>query len=769
MFLSKTISTYLVKAVLPYFGMAWLILTVVLFVQQAGRYAEIYFNPNLPSTFGWKLTIALIPNVIAFTCPMAVLVGVIIGLSRMQTDNELIAIRSAGVGNLAAIIPIFLFGVVLSLFSLIVNIYGVPIASSAVRSIATQTALYKLESPIEPGVFNTEIAGFTIYVDGVSIEDGEWSNVFVYNEDRSNGTTRLITSPSGRIDSQGQNSELVLENAVVSTFVRDGSTGNLVAERLGEFRVAIKTKRDEMMARLNSVEPAAEELGFPQLLRYISTHSGKEKIEAQILIVRRIGVAISPMIFCVLGASMVLRFNRRGHGFGIALALGTLLGYFLLTFAGEQLARTGAVPVVVGGLIPILSAIAAIVFFSYSGSLPAIRESLKKLTSSVSGYFEHKGPKRRDILVDLTTGIRDFELILSVLKYYLIAMGFLGSIFVVFTAFELWRHAGLLENGVWLLAMHLLYLLPFVYIQLAPTAAMIAMLTTFTIKSRQNEVITWLSAGQSIYRLIFPCFLLMLFLGAVNFAIQETVMPITNRVQEAFRYQIRNGGKSIDSTARYWQANETSIIAYEFDPAASDNVVGQLPACIRNCNLRNVMIFEFGENKAELRSVYRIPDVVWENGVFRSTGDVEKYSLGESGFARTEMGNGTFAYSWTSPIGSVLKPNHMTASDLRLRIADAESDGEIRRLSVALERKYSTLILPFVIALFTAPFALGLERKQRVVSVAYGVGLWLVFMVVSSAFEQMGLNGTLPAELAVWAPIAIFTLFGIYLLAKAKT
>jgi len=92
--LGRIISFYLVRAVVPYFLLAWTILTVILFVQQAGRYSEIFFDPNLPASFIWQLTFALIPNVIAFTCPMAVLVGVIIGLSRMQTDNELTAIRS---------------------------------------------------------------------------------------------------------------------------------------------------------------------------------------------------------------------------------------------------------------------------------------------------------------------------------------------------------------------------------------------------------------------------------------------------------------------------------------------------------------------------------------------------------------------------------------------------------------------------------------------------------------------------------------------------
>ena len=97
---SLTISRYLVGAILPYFIFAWLLLSVILFVQQASRFSDIFFSANIPTNLIWQLSIALIPSVISFTCPMAVLVGVIIGLSKMQGDSELVAIRAAGVGNL---------------------------------------------------------------------------------------------------------------------------------------------------------------------------------------------------------------------------------------------------------------------------------------------------------------------------------------------------------------------------------------------------------------------------------------------------------------------------------------------------------------------------------------------------------------------------------------------------------------------------------------------------------------------------------------------
>src|SRR3954453_15355874 len=144
------ISKYLVLAVLPYFVFSWLLLSVILFAQQASRFSDIFFNVNIPATMMWQLSVALVPNVIAFTCPMAMLVGTVIGLAKLQTDSELVAIRAAGVGNLQITIPIALLGIILSIFAFVVNLKGVPLAAAMVRKVTLETALKKLESPVEP-------------------------------------------------------------------------------------------------------------------------------------------------------------------------------------------------------------------------------------------------------------------------------------------------------------------------------------------------------------------------------------------------------------------------------------------------------------------------------------------------------------------------------------------------------------------------------------------------------------------------------------------
>lgn len=762
---SLLISKYLIQSVLPYFIFSWLLLSVILFVQQASRYSDIFFTVSIPRQIVWQLTLALVPNVISFTCPMAVLIGVIIGLSKMQGDSELIAVRAAGVGNLQITIPVVILGVVLSLFTFLINLYGVPFAAQIVRKVALQTALYKLESPIEPGVFNTELNGFTIYVKGGDLEKGTWKNIFIYNEDKTNNLTRLITSKSGRIDSNQETSELVLDNAVVntvSTNLTQGGAAKLISEKVGQIRFAIQTKRGEIVEKLSKSEETPEEMGLNDLARFAAAKEGKEKVEAQILWQRRILLSITPLIFALLGTALVLRFNRGGRGFGIFLALFSLVIYYLLTLLGEQLARTNQISVITAGLIPISVSVFFIARFFLTNrifqnsSLFYLRKQFK-----ISFPVNFKSQSRRNYYIDVTTGILDLDIILNLLKYFFLTFAFLTSIYMIFTAFELWKFVGEINNGFILLIKYLIYLTPFVYIQLAPSALMIATLATFVIKSRQNEVVTWTAAGRSVYRLLLPCFALMIVIGTLNWGIQEYIAPKTNQIQDELRAQIRRRGIISNNEGKLWAANDNRIYSFELINNKNSNEF--------NREVKNLTIYEFGDNDLKLNAVYKADTAIWEKDKIKLTGKSEKI-VWENGKGQFSNVSNLELAEISNPFSELFEiPNHLSAAQTKEQIKLIESESEKRNLSVALEKKRSAPFLPFIITLFTAPFALSLNRKGKVVTIGYAVGIWLLFMGISSAFEQFGLNGFVSPEVAVWSPLFLFSMLGVFFLSKVRT
>ena len=366
---------------------------------------------------------------------------------------------------------------------------------------------------------------------------------------------------------------------------------------------------------------------------------------------------------------------------------------------------------------------------------------------------------KSNFYLDLTTGILDFDIIFNLFKYFLLTLGFLTSIFLIFTAFELWKFAGTIDGGVWILAKYLFYLLPFIYIQIAPSALMVAVLATFIIKSRQNEIVTWTSAGQSVYRLLLPCFILMLVIGGINFLLQEKVFPYANRTQDTLRGQLRGGGILAKKEGKIWSVNGKKIYSFELSAESQKNTQ----------TIKNLTIYEFSEDETRIENIYKISEAVWDANKIKFSTVAEKIVLtgGKAEVQKIQGGELDDNINLFNNLSK--KPNHLNISETKQQIENSQSDVERRNYEVAIEKKYSTLILPFVITLFTAPFALSLGRKGRVATVGYAIGIWLLFMGINSAFEQFGLNGIMSAKLAVWSPVLFFSMIGVFLISRVKT
>src|SRR5437773_1641889 len=209
----RLIERYILRTIFPYSVASLILLTAILFAQQTGRYFETIFHGVMPSGFIYELALALLPTVLVFTVPIAVLSGTIIGLGRMGSDSELVAMRAAGISTWKMLWPVLLLGLLTTAGAFELNLHEVPRAQEHLRLVAVRAALYKLDSPVQPRTFTSDIPSYVIYVRDGDRTRGEWGRVFIQSIE-TDGSTRVITARKGRIDSSKEQSELVLQDAV---------------------------------------------------------------------------------------------------------------------------------------------------------------------------------------------------------------------------------------------------------------------------------------------------------------------------------------------------------------------------------------------------------------------------------------------------------------------------------------------------------------------------------------------------------------------------
>nr|MBA3569767.1 LptF/LptG family permease [Pyrinomonadaceae bacterium] len=170
----RLIPGYTVRAALPYVFLSLFLLTAVLFAQQSGRFAELALYTQIPFSLLADVSLALLPNVLVFTMPAAVLAGVMIGFARMGSDSEIVAMRAAGVGTWTLLWPVLMIGLLVAGATTYIQMKEAPQAARDLKKAALQGTLRKLDSPVEPRDFNTEIPGYLIYVRDGDKAQGSW-------------------------------------------------------------------------------------------------------------------------------------------------------------------------------------------------------------------------------------------------------------------------------------------------------------------------------------------------------------------------------------------------------------------------------------------------------------------------------------------------------------------------------------------------------------------------------------------------------------------
>ena len=102
----RILDRYIVREIFRHAFLGLIVFTFVLFVPQLIRLMELLVRHSGSGTQIAKLFLYVVPGVLIFTMPMAVLVGVLLGLGRMSADSEIIALTALGIGRRRILLPV---------------------------------------------------------------------------------------------------------------------------------------------------------------------------------------------------------------------------------------------------------------------------------------------------------------------------------------------------------------------------------------------------------------------------------------------------------------------------------------------------------------------------------------------------------------------------------------------------------------------------------------------------------------------------------------
>ena len=184
----RLLDKYIGREVASHAALGLAVFTFVFFVPQLVRLMDMIVRHS--GGIGTVLLIFLcsLTPVLAFTIPMAVLVGVLIGLGRLSADSEIVALHACGISLRRLLMPIGLVALGCGIGTLVLTFWLSPAAVRTLRSLEQQVLSSQAPFAIQPRVFDERFPHLILYVQDVEAAATRWSGVFL-------ATSALKTRP----------------------------------------------------------------------------------------------------------------------------------------------------------------------------------------------------------------------------------------------------------------------------------------------------------------------------------------------------------------------------------------------------------------------------------------------------------------------------------------------------------------------------------------------------------------------------------------------
>jgi len=787
----RIFTRYILSEVVGYALLGGVLFTFILFMRYLLPLLELAVRGIASPLDLLRLIGYLLPNFLTLTIPMAVLIGILLGLSRLASDSEITAMRASGMGIVTFLRIVSIVAVFCWLVGLANSLYVAPRAARALLNYEEQSKTSQATVEVQPRVFYEDFKNYVLYTQDV--EPGAngtaiWKHVFLADLTQP-ATPHIISAQEAIVQAGAEHQTLRLD-------LLNGSRHDIAANDPNQYDIAtfnatvlpIETTSQED-THLSRRDTPMQALDTSEVWR--RAHGADNTVDTRpysIEFHRRLSFPTACLVLMLVGVPLGLSSKRGGKGTGFAVTLLLVFLYYFLSEIGVALARQQKVPAFAGVWgANVLFTVAGLLLIQQMSRGGLALNALSATGNSIAKFFnrlfrirpgEPGAVGSGDRLRRLRRAVRArFPLILdeyamgSFLRNFVLVLSSLTVLFLIFTFFELIGDIIKYRTPLVTVGDYLLNLIPFILYNVTPLCSLVAVLITFGTLSRTSEITAMKATGVSLYRLVTPVLLVAAVLAVALFAFDESYLPAANRRQEALLSSIK--GKPAQTFLRpdrKWMSGQASgsgeptrIFYYQaFDP--DRNVFA------------NITVFEFQPGTFTLSRRIYAESAHWdasadhwefENGwerVFANGDSVTNYStFQESSFGEIHE---TPAYFKKEERPS----QEMSYSELASYIRDLQQSGfDTTPLRVQLNRKLSYPLLTLVMAILAVPFSLAAGKRGSLAGIGAALALAILYWVLAGISENLGNVNSLPAVLAAWSPDLLFAMAGSYLLLRTPT
>src|SRR5229473_1022674 len=313
-------------------------------MRELTRILEAVVRNSAPFPSVAEIFFLTLPAALKVTIPMGVLVGILLGLSRMAADSEVTAMRASGVSVRKFLRIISVFGLAAWVLALVNTVIVEPRSAAALAGLQNKLAATQISFEVQPHVFYEGFKNHVLYVEDISSASGAavWKNVF--DADISTPGAPKITIAKEAIVSASGTEAIRLH--LISGETHDTNTNSRTPD---QYTITTFEETDIAISLPPVSKPAQEAVPVAQLSTrelYRQKYNPNKEFARWYWIEfnRRLALPTACLVLVLIGIPLGLSAKKGGKGAGFVLTIVLVFVYYFVSIIGLSLARGGKLP-----------------------------------------------------------------------------------------------------------------------------------------------------------------------------------------------------------------------------------------------------------------------------------------------------------------------------------------------------------------------------------------------------------------------------------------
>ncbi len=295
---------YIFLNILKPFLVISLVLTGIVWLSRSLKYIDLIINKGLSlSSYFWFVSL-IAPKILALLLPLISFVAVIYTYQKLKGESELLVIETFGLSKLFLMIPAIIFGGIVALFLLLIEVYLSPNNYKTFKTFQSDLRSNFVMSTLEAGSFHNPIKGLTVYIDKSS-KNGVVENILIHDT-RSKEIESTILAKQGILNNFENKTKVIVFDGTRYVFNFKNKKTSILNFSKYEFQII--TEKKETVRFKQVEERSIKELFYPD-----KTITNKIKNEFLVEAHKRLSSPILVIFMCALASFSILfgEFKRK--------------------------------------------------------------------------------------------------------------------------------------------------------------------------------------------------------------------------------------------------------------------------------------------------------------------------------------------------------------------------------------------------------------------------------------------------------------------------